>query len=352
MSADLYRKLFLAATAALALIALYLILRPFFGALAWGGFLAFLLAPVQARLTRRWGGRAGRAAGVLTALTPLVLLAPLTTLAVVFANQVSLLLERLNDRSLRFDAALLERVQQLPVLGPALAWIRANVAISAEQIHEWAVGAAQSMLRSFASVSGNLVLGALGTVVSFFLMLFLLFFLLRDGPAMVQRTMRIIPLDPLRRDALLQLVTNTTRAVVYGTGATTLVQGALVGIGFAIAGLPSAVVFGVIAAILSLLPAGGTAFVWIPAALWLLVSGQIGWGIFMLAWGAGVSVSDNLLRPLLISSYAPISTLVVFVGVIGGVSAFGGIGLIIGPVLLALIAALFRVFEETYAKPD
>src|SRR5665811_2046143 len=121
----------------------------------------------------------------------------------------------------------------------------------------------------------------------------------------------------------LKLIGDTTRAVVYGEIMTALAQGALVGIGFAIAGLPSAVVFGVLTAVLALLPVGGAALVWVPAVVFLAATSQWGWAIFMFIWGMGVSVSDNLMRPLLISIRVPVSTLAIFIGVIGGISAFG-----------------------------
>ena len=110
--------------------------------------------------------------------------------------------------------------------------------------------------------------------------------------------------------------------------------------------MSSAVVFGVLAAAFALLPMGGAAIVWVPTAIFLAATSQWDGAIFMLIWGTGVSVSDNLVRPLLISRHAPVSTLAVFVGVIGGISAFGMIGVIIGPVLLTVIAALLRFLDE------
>jgi predicted PurR-regulated permease PerM len=181
-------------------------------------------------------------------------------------------------------------------------------------------------------------------------MLFLLFFLLRDGRQMLDRVVRLVPMEPQRRSELLKLIVDTTRAVIYGEVLTALAQGTLVGIGFAIAGLSSAVVFGVLAAVLALLPVGGAAFVWVPAVVFLAATSQWGWALFMLVWGLVVSVADNLMRPLLISSRAPVSTLAIFVGVIGGISAFGMIGVIIGPVLLTVIAALLRFLDETLSS--
>jgi predicted PurR-regulated permease PerM len=203
------------------------------------------------------------------------------------------------------------------------------------------------LLTSLAATGGNFVLSALGTAVEFFMMLFLLFFLLRDGRQLLDRVVRLVPMEAQRRETLLKLIGDTTRAVVYGEVLTALAQGTLVGIGFAIAGLPSAVVFGVLAAVLALLPVGGAALVWVPVVIFLAMTSQWSWAVFMLIWGMGVSVSDNLMRPLLISSRAPVSTLAVFVGVIGGISAFGMIGVIIGPVLLTVIAALLRFLDET-----
>jgi predicted PurR-regulated permease PerM len=178
------------------------------------------------------------------------------------------------------------------------------------------------------------------------LMLFLLFFMLRDGRAMLRRAAHLVPLDAQHRERLTDLMANTTRAVVYGSGLTALIQGALTAIGFAVTGLPSPIVFGVLAALFSLLPAGGTAFVWIPAVLALAGMGRNGAALFMLAWGALISVSDNFLRPLLVSKQAHVSALAVFVGVVGGAAAFGGVGLIVGPVLLTLVSALLKFVEE------
>jgi predicted PurR-regulated permease PerM len=171
-------------------------------------------------------------------------------------------------------------------------------------------------------------------VLGFFVMLFILFFLLRDGRAMRDAAVRLIPIEPGRRDEILKLVANTTRAVVYGTGLTALAQGALVGIGFAIAGLPSPIVFGVLAAICG-----------------LFFTGEWGWGVFMAVWGVVVSVSDNLIRPIAIRSHAEVSTLAVFVGVVGGVAAFGTIGVILGPVLLTLVVSLLGYIDAAQV-PD
>ncbi|MDD5176353.1 MAG: AI-2E family transporter [Sterolibacterium sp.] len=347
---DLYTKGFVIVVAALFAIALYWMLAPFWGALAWGICLAFLLAPVHGWLMRKLKGRASLSAGIITVLVPVVLTGPLVSLGVAFANQVTDLITRLQQQPLRLDISLLAQMKQYPFIGSFAEWLQQNITATTEQIEGWLVGGAQLLMKSLAATGGNFVLSALSTVIHFFIMLFLLFFLLRDGSQMLARAVRLVPLEPQRRTELLKLIGNTTCAVVYGEIMTALVQGGLVGIGFAIAGLPSAVVFGVLAAVLALLPVGGAAFVWAPAVVYLFATSQWGWAIFMLIWGTGVSVSDNLLRPLLISIHAPVSILAVFVGVIGGVSAFGMVGVIIGPVLLTVIAALLGFLDETLSR--
>jgi predicted PurR-regulated permease PerM len=177
-------------------------------------------------------------------------------------------------------------------------------------------------------------------------MLFLLFFFLQDGDSMMARARHLIPLDETRKDRLFQQLSGVTRAIVIGTSLTAMLQGALIGAGFAIAGLPSPVVFGVLAALLSMLPVGGSAFVWVPATIWLFIDGRWGFAIFMLAWGLLLSGLDNVVRPLLISGRAEISALAVFVGVLGGIPAFGAIGIIAGPVVLSLVVALLEFAEE------
>lgn len=343
---EFYRRGFVVLSVAVLGFALFKVLTPFWGALAWSICLAVLLAPLQDALTRRLGNRPGAAAGLLTMLTPFVVFAPLALVGVAFVDQGRRLIYALQRSPWRIDAETLGRIGEYPVIGPVVTRAIALLDLDGAQVSDWVVGFGQSLLRLAANLGSSLVLNVLSTTLAFMLMLFLLFFMLRDGRAMLQRLMNLVPLDGGHRDRLLTLVANTTRAVVYGSGLTALIQGALTGIGFALTGLPSPVVFGVLAALFSLLPAGGTAFIWVPATLALAGMGQNGAALFMLVWGAFISVSDNFLRPLLVSKQAHVSTLAVFVGVVGGAAAFGGVGLILGPVLLTLVSALLRFAEE------
>jgi len=202
------------------------------------------------------------------------------------------------------------------------------------------------IVKTLGALGREAVLGALGTVVGFIVMLFLLFFAVRDGRALLADLRALVPMSEVERERLFRHLASVTRAVVYGSGVTALIQGALVAAGFAIAGLPSPVVFGVLAALLALLPLAGTPIVWIPGVVVLAAQGRWGAAIFLAIWGVFTSTIDNVLRPLLAATRARVQTLTVFIGVLGGVSAFGAIGVVLGPLVIALAIALLRFMLE------
>lgn len=345
-----YRRGFVIGTILVLGLALFKLMEPFWSPLAWAAVLAFLFHPLHERLTKRFRGSSSASAGLITGLTPIFVIAPLSLLGIVFARQVGALIEHLRGRSFIPYPALLERLEGYPVIGPAFTWIRENVSVSAEQIQDWLTQGVQSLLHSAATMGGGVVLGVVGSLVAFFLTLFLLFFLLCDGRSMLDHLTRLIPMEKRRRSELMRYLGDVTRAVVYGSAMTALIQGTLVGIGFALAGLPSPVVFGVLGGLAAFIPAAGTGVVLVPAVIALAIMGRWGAAIFLGAWSVLVGFSDNFLRPLLTAQRADVSALAVFVGVIGGVAAFGFIGLIVGPVLLSLIVALLRFAEEEIGK--
>jgi predicted PurR-regulated permease PerM len=199
-------------------------------------------------------------------------------------------------------------------------------------------------------ISGSFVIGALNALVGLAITLFVLFFFLRDGRVMVVDAVRLIPMLPERRDRLMEHVGAVIRAVVFGALLTAVVQGVLVGIGFALVGLPSPVVFGALAAMTAPIPLVGSALIWVPGVAALFLQDRWVAALCLLGWGlALVSSADNVVRPLFISGRAQISTLPVFVGLLGGISAFGPIGLVVGPVVVALTLALIRFAVEARA---
>ncbi len=326
-------------------LAFYRIVEPFLGPLMWAIFLAFLLNPLHRRLTRLLRNRPHASAFALTLLTLVVFVGPLTALSAAFATQVGELIQYVQttvaDRSNVLD------LTKVPWIRSGLEWLDGTFSINTAQVRGWFVQGTQDALHWLASFGGKIFVGAVGTVFGFMLMLFILFFFIRDGEEMLQTTRDLIPMSRIYKQQLFDHIGSVTRAMVVGTGVTALIQGTLVGIAFLIVDLPSPLVFGVIAAIVSLLPFGGTALVWVPAALAL--AGQERWGatVFMVVWGAAlVSLVDNVVRPLLVSRGAKVGTLTVFIGVLGGISAFGAIGLFLGPVVLALIIALISLMLQ------
>ncbi len=197
------------------------------------------------------------------------------------------------------------------------------------------ISARSAMLRASLAIGR----GALEVVLS----VFLTFFIFRDGAVVADRLMTgVVRIAGERGKHLVDVAGRTVRGVVYGILGTALVQGVTAAIGFVIAGVPGAVLLGLLTFFLSPVPVGPP-LVWIPAVLWLYTQGSTGWAIFMLVWGMGVSSVDNVVKPWLISQGSNMPFIVIFFGVIGGALAFGVVGVFLGPTLLAVS---YRIVEE------
>ncbi len=337
------------AIAGLALLAalIYQILEPFFAPLAWAIFLAFLLQPAQLRLTGWLRGRDSAAASLLTILVLLMFIGPFAALAVAFGQQAAGLAVLLQHWLEQHQGQSIPDLVDLPLLDRAFDWLEQYTSISAADAQAWLLGRAKTVFEKLAALGGTALLGALGTLLNFTVMLFLLFFFIRDGRGMARAAINLVPLEPTRRDELQDRLGAVTRAVVLGTIVTAIIQGLLLGTGFAVVGLPAPVVFGVIGAVLSIVPFGGTALVWVPAVGALLFQGRYGAAIALAVIGLIVSTVDNFLKPLLISGRAVVPTLAVFIGVLGGLVAFGVVGMFLGPVVIALALALVNFARDT-----
>lgn len=331
---------------------LWLIFRPFVTPILWATLLAFILFPANAALRRRFGGRRGAAALVMTLAVLVGVVVPAAFLGILFAKQAADLLGRISAMTARYQIEKPADLFRIPALDRAIRWIDAKTPVQAADIQQWIVTTSKAGLEIVLASGPSVILGAMGLVLSLLLMLFILYFYFRDGDAMARDFLLVVPVPPDRKLRLVEYLSQVTRAVVYGSLLTSLVQGALIAIAFAVCGLPSPIVFGVIAAILSLLPVGGTAFVWIPGALALIAEGRWGFAIALAIWGAlVVGSADNVLRPYFISGRAEISTLPVFFGVLGGIGAFGPIGMFVGPVVLALALAILRFLRDDEPPP-
>lgn len=332
--------------AGLALL-LYVIFRPFLAAIAWAVILSLVLFPLHAALRRRLGRRENLAALISTAATALLILLPGLLLVVALAGQAKELYDRSVELAGRYRLASPADLIRVPLLAKPVAWITARLPITAAQIQQWGIRALAAIASTAGRLASAFFLDLLRTALDFVLVLFTLFFFFRDGPGASARIFRLLPLGERRRDQLLRRLRDVLRATFYGTILTALLQGATGGVLFALFGLPSPVVFGALMTFLSLIPVGGTALVWVPASVVLALQGSWGRAVGLFATCAlFVGFLDNWLKPKLISGRTRMNTLPVFFGVMGGIAAFGMIGLFVGPLILALALAVLEWAEE------
>jgi predicted PurR-regulated permease PerM len=337
-----YARAFSVVALAILAYTLYQIVTPFLAPMLWAAFLAFLLYPLYLALMKRFKGRSGRSLAVILIGTILLLIGPLAVLSSAFVAQLGEMLEWVQNTYAAQMQNGYQNLSDIPVVGPWLEWARAKLGLDTSQIRTWVVDGLQRLPVLLTSIGGHLVLGAVNTVFGFVLMLFMLYFFMRDGAEMVGLARDLIPISPSQRQQLFDHLSAVTRAVVFGIGITSLVQGALVGVAFLITGLSAPLVFAAIAALFALLPLGGTALVWLPAVVVLMSQQRWGMVIVMIVIGVASSSVDNVLRPMLISGRAQVGTLTILLGILGGTAAFGLIGLFLGPVVLALINVVVR----------
>ena len=343
-----WARVFQLAALAVLLYLLSRIFRPFFGPIFWALLLALILFPLNQRLRRALRGRHTLAAAVMTIGVTLGIVIPAALIGVAFARQGTDLARQLSDTAERYRIEGVEDVLSLPALERPAAWLQDRFHIDAARLKEWIVGATKTATQFLLTHGKDVLFGAFGLLGDLTVMLFILFFFFRDGDAMAARAVHLLPVEESRRGRLVAQLKGVTEAVVLGTIITAIVQGVLVAIAFWIVGLPSPVVFGVLTAIASFVPFVGTSLVILPATFYLALTEGIWWkAVFMAAWGFLVAGSaDNILKPMLISGRAEIGTLPVFLGVIGGLAAFGMAGLFLGPVLVALGLVLLQFAEE------
>jgi predicted PurR-regulated permease PerM len=341
---------FLFASGVLLAYLLWRILSPFLEPILWAAVLAYVLGPGHRWLLRRVR-RANLAAFLATALALLLVVVPAVLLALALISQGSHLYTSASSYLAKHQVTSIADVIAMPGVRRYTDRVAGLLPLTAEDIRGWLQTNLKTIAGRVGGVASNLAVGILGFIASFFIMLFTLFFLFRDGAGLWHRLVAAIPLERARTAFLIRRLGSVLQAVLAGTLLTAILQGALGGIGFAVFGLPSPVVFGAMMAVLSLLPIGGTAFVWLPAAIVLVVQGSVGRGFGLAAWGLlVVGLADNWFKPMIISGRSDLNTLPIFFGVLGGLAAFGFIGLFIGPLAIALGITVWETFTASPAS--
>ncbi|WP_305044546.1 AI-2E family transporter [Geoalkalibacter sp.] len=326
----------------------FLVMRPFFAPLAWAGILAYMSWPVAARIRRACRGRDTLAAGLTTLLAALILFGPLLWLVWLAQKELGQIYPLLQE-FIAEPPPLPHWLEKIPWLGAWMAQMRIEVLADPQDL----VVALKDWLKDHSRQAAALAGGAGKNLIKLLMVMLILFFFYRDGARILRELRHVLAqfLGP-RAHGYLASVGSTTRAVVYGILLTALVQGTLAGMGYGVAGLSSPVTLGACTAIVALIPFG-TPLAWGGAGAWLLFQGQIGPALGLWAWGAlVVSQMDNLLRPLFISSISPIPFLLVLFGVLGGLLAFGLVGLFAGPIVLAVAWAVWREWAANLDESD
>lgn len=344
----IYPILFLLAALVVVGLVVVRVLSPFVSAIAWAIVLAVAFRAPWRWIERRLPGRKGLAAALAVAGIGLLVILPAAALAGVLAAQAADAATRVAAELKKSEIKSLSDVVSLPAVAKALEAVESRVGVTREEVLGTASEAVKRVSTFAAQASGGIVLGFLDALITFFTTLFLLFFLFRDGDAYGTALTELLPLDAEGRAAVATSLGSMLQAIFRGSLLCALAQGLAGGVGWSLVGLSSPVLAGAVMAVLSLLPVGGTALVWLPGALWLFSQGRTGAAIFLIAWGAIVAsfLADNVLKPMLIGGTAELSTVVVFVGVFGGLSAFGLLGLFLGPISLAVGVTLIDVLRR------
>ena len=309
------------------------VLYPFFSAVLWAAILVFTTWPVCERLRLTLRLRHGAAAGLMVTLTAVIVVLPLALAVPRSASDVNHLRAAIEDALHDGLPTAPGWIYDLPLVGYPLGslWDRSAADISA-------LGEA---LRPYFGIvlegSLGLLLGLANGVLLFMLALFIAFFFFLYGDPLAARLRMILHrIAGVQAERLIVVTGATVRGVVYGILGTAIVQGILTALGLWITGVPRQVLLGVIAGLLSVLPIGAPV-VWIPAAIWLLSTGQLGRGIFLLVYGVvAISGADHIIRPWFIARGAQLPFPLIVLGVLGGVLAFGLLGIFLGPVLLGI----------------
>jgi predicted PurR-regulated permease PerM len=330
---------------ALVLLATYLayrVLSPFLVPLTWAAVFATVFYGAKQGLSPRIGP--GRAALLITLLVAVLIVGPAVIIVAALAQEVPGVVDSVQQASLTTPRQI-ELVWEVVRAAAPLPLPEDPVQLLRDSI--------LGLLKFLAPHAGAVVANLFATLGSLVAMLFALFFMLRDGDLLARELRDRLPLPRFARDRVMR---DTHDLIVASVGAGLVVavtQGVMAGVVFWLVGIKAPVFWSVVLAFCSLIPVVGAALVWVPAVLWLLLSGEIARGLVLLVVGAfGISLTDNVLRPLILSGRASVNGLVIFFGLLGGASAFGFIGLVIGPIILVVTARLLKMFTDPELAGD
>jgi predicted PurR-regulated permease PerM len=336
---------------ALLALALIVVLAPLAGTLLWAVIVALLFRPLYRRLLPRVGQRRNGAALLTLLLVVLILILPFALITTGLIAEAGALYERVQSGELQPASWFGAVFDSLPAWATRLLerWGLADID-SLQRRLTLLLGQGSQFIATYALRIGQ---NTFETVASLFILLYVAYFLIRDGDAVLRLLRRALPLSEQHQRALGAKFSTVIRATLKGNVLVAALQGTLGGLAFWVLGIGGPLLWGVLMAFLSLLPAIGAALVWLPVAIYLLASGQTVQGLGLAAWGVlAIGLVDNLLRPVLVGKDTRLPDWVILVTTVGGMIVFGIHGFVLGPVIAAMFAALWQIAVVNGAAED
>lgn len=326
-------------------IAFCWVLLPFYGAVFWAVILAILFAPLQRRLGTRLRGKPNLVALLTLLATLLIAVLPMAVIGTLLVQEGAHLYQRIESGELDIGASLLQFRDLLP---SSLQRQLERLGLGdLRDLRETLSGFALQGSQFLATKAFSVGQSTFGFLVLFVVMLYLLFFLIRDGRQLVAQVREAIPLENEQKRRLFSKFTRVVRATVKGNVVVAITQGALGGLIFWFLGIPSVLLWGVVMAFLSLLPAVGAGLIWTPVAIYYFVTGDIWQGVVLTLYGVCViGLVDNVLRPILVGKDTKMPDYMVLISTLGGLSLFGLNGFVIGPLIAALFMSAWGLFID------
>jgi predicted PurR-regulated permease PerM len=326
------------------------ILRPYAGAILWGTVLAIVFAPLNRHLRDRLRQRRSIAAALTLLIIVVLVLFPVALIVESLVQEGTAVYRRIQSGELDVAAWFRQVYAALPpwAADQLDRFGLTNLDRLQARLSGFLAGGAQLIAAKALSIGQN----TFEFVVALFVMLYLLFFLLRDGDTLSRRIRLATPLQTERQRSLAARFTTVVRATIKGNVVVALVQGGLGWLIFLMLGTGAPVLLGVLIALLSLLPAVGAPVVWLPVAVYLFAIGQVWQGTVLALFGAFVIGSaDNILRPILVGKDTKLPDYLVLVSTLGGIAVFGANGFVIGPVIAALFVTVWEIFAASRVSP-
>jgi predicted PurR-regulated permease PerM len=334
-------------------IAFIWLVRGFLQPIFWAVALGIVFYPLHERICGLLNRRRSLGAALTVITIVLIVVIPLAVIVSAMTGEAAGLVERIQSGEINVPGAIEWVEQKLPRVSDALRSINIDPDRLQEQLSSGLSSGALTVSRIIAAQAVSIGQDTLRIGVYFFLMLYLLYFFMRDGTKILDGLVRALPFGDERERHLLERFAQVSRATIKGTLVVGIVQGTIGGILFAVLGIGAPVLWGVIMALLSIIPAVGPALVWLPAAVILIVKGQIVSGIVLIAAGTLViGLADNVLRPILVGRDTRMPDYLILLSTLGGLTAFGLAGVVIGPIIAAFFLSVWEMAEEEYAHID